>query len=59
MFTQWRQQDPDAVARRVAAVPLRKAGTTTEVADAAAWLLSGRASHISGVVIPVDGAYSA
>jgi NAD(P)-dependent dehydrogenase (short-subunit alcohol dehydrogenase family) len=59
MFTHWRQEDPEAVARRVAAVPLRKAGTTTEVANAAAWLLSDNASHVSGVVLPVDGAYSA
>ncbi|HVV17892.1 MAG TPA: SDR family NAD(P)-dependent oxidoreductase [Pseudonocardiaceae bacterium] len=59
MFTRWRQEDPEAVARRVAAVPMRKAGTTTEVANAAAWLLSDRAGHVSGVVLPVDGAYSA
>jgi NAD(P)-dependent dehydrogenase (short-subunit alcohol dehydrogenase family) len=59
MFTRWRQEDPEAAARRVAAVPMRKAGTTTEVANAAAWLLSDRAGHVSGVVLPVDGAYSA
>jgi NAD(P)-dependent dehydrogenase (short-subunit alcohol dehydrogenase family) len=59
MFSKWRQDDPAAVERRIAAVPMRKAGSTTEVANAAAWLLSDRASHISGVVLPVDGAYSA
>jgi NAD(P)-dependent dehydrogenase (short-subunit alcohol dehydrogenase family) len=59
MLTAWRQNDPDAVASRLAAVPLRKAGTTTEVADAAAWLLSDRASQISGVVLPVDGGLTA
>jgi enoyl-[acyl-carrier-protein] reductase (NADH) len=40
-------------------VPLRKAGTTVEVANAAAWLLSDRAGQVSGVVLPVDGGYSA
>lgn len=45
--------------RRVAAVPMRKAGTTTEVANAAAWLLSDRAGHVSGVVLPDDGTYGA
>jgi enoyl-[acyl-carrier-protein] reductase (NADH) len=47
------------VERRLAAVPLRKAGTTTEVGNAAAWLLSDRASQVSGVVLPVDGGYTA
>jgi NAD(P)-dependent dehydrogenase (short-subunit alcohol dehydrogenase family) len=59
MLTQWRAADPAAVERRISAVPLRKAGTTTEVAEAAAWLLSDRASQVSGVVLPVDGGYSA
>lgn len=59
MLTAWRENDPDGVARRLAAVPLRKAGTTTEVANAAAWLLSDRASQISGVVLPVDGGMTA
>ena len=59
MLTKWRQDDPAAVERRISAVPLRKAGTTTEVANAAAWLLSDRASQVSGVVLPVDGGYSA
>ena len=59
MLTAWRGSDPDGVARRLAAVPLRRAGTTTEVAEAAAWLLSDRASQVSGVVLPVDGGMTA
>jgi NAD(P)-dependent dehydrogenase (short-subunit alcohol dehydrogenase family) len=59
MLTAWRDGDPEGVARRLAAVPLRKAGTTTEVAEAAAWLLSDRASQVSGVVLPVDGGLTA
>jgi NAD(P)-dependent dehydrogenase (short-subunit alcohol dehydrogenase family) len=50
---------PGGVEARIAATPLRKAGTTTEVANTAAWLMSDRASHISGVVLPVDGGFSA
>jgi len=50
---------PGGVEARIAATPLRKAGTTTEVGNTAAWLLSDRASHISGVVLPVDGGFSA
>jgi NAD(P)-dependent dehydrogenase (short-subunit alcohol dehydrogenase family) len=59
MLTAWREGDPEGVARRLAAVPLRKAGTPTEVADAAAWLLSDRASQVNGVVLPVDGGFTA
>lgn len=50
---------PDGVKARIAATPLRKAGTPAEVAEAAAWLLSDRASHISGVVLAVDGGLTA
>ncbi|WP_200936738.1 SDR family NAD(P)-dependent oxidoreductase [Leifsonia sp. Root112D2] len=50
---------PPGVQARIAATPLRKAGTGAEVAETAAWLLSDRASHISGVVLPVDGGFTA
>lgn len=50
---------PGGVEARIAATPLRKAGTTTEVGDTVAWLLSDRASHISGVILPVDGGFVA
>ncbi len=59
MLAKWRETDPEAVAKRIAAVPLRKAGTGAEVGEAAAWLLSDRASQVNGVVLPVDGGYSA
>jgi NAD(P)-dependent dehydrogenase (short-subunit alcohol dehydrogenase family) len=50
---------PDGVKSRVAATPLRKAGAPVEVAQTAAWLLSDRASHVSGVTLPVDGGLTA
>ena len=59
MLDQTREAIPGGVEARIAATPLRKAGTGTEVGNAAAWLLSDRASHISGVVLPVDGGFSA
>lgn len=40
-------------------VPMARFGKIQEVADAALWLLSDRASFITGAVIPVDGGYSA
>jgi NAD(P)-dependent dehydrogenase (short-subunit alcohol dehydrogenase family) len=59
MLEKTREAIPGGVEARIAATPLRKAGTGTEVGEAAAWLLSDRASHISGVVLPVDGGFSA
>lgn len=59
MLDQTRIAIPGGVEARIAATPLRKAGTGAEVGETAAWLLSDRASHISGVVLPVDGGFSA
>ena len=39
--------------------PLRKVATPADVAAAVAFLVSDEASHISGVVLPVDGGISA
>jgi enoyl-[acyl-carrier-protein] reductase (NADH) len=40
-------------------MPLRKMGTGAEVGNAAAWLLSDRASHVTGAVLPVEGGFTA
>jgi NAD(P)-dependent dehydrogenase (short-subunit alcohol dehydrogenase family) len=58
MLQKTREAIPGGVEARIAATPLRKVGTTTEVGNTVAWLLSDRASHISGVVLPVDGGFS-
>ena len=59
MLDETRRNIPGGVEARIAATPLRKAGTGREVGNTAAWLLSDRASHISGVVLPVDGGFTA
>lgn len=59
MLDQTRRAIPGGVEARIAATPLRKVGTGQEVGAAASFLLSDRASHISGVVLPVDGGFSA
>lgn len=51
--------DPHAMDRRLATMPLHKIGTGVEVANAAAWLLSDRSSHTTGVVLPVEGGMTA
>ncbi|MBO0806244.1 MAG: SDR family oxidoreductase [Nocardiopsaceae bacterium] len=59
MLAQTRLAIPGGVEARIAATPLRKAGTGQEVAATASFLLSDRASHVSGVVLPVDGGFTA
>ncbi|MFF5180569.1 SDR family NAD(P)-dependent oxidoreductase [Micromonospora sp. NPDC000316] len=59
MLAKTRLAIPGGVEARIAATPLRKVGTGTEVGVTAAFLLSDRASHLSGVVLPVDGGFSA
>lgn len=39
-------------------VPLRRYGTTTEMAKVAQWLCSEDAAYVTGVVLPVDGGWS-
>jgi NAD(P)-dependent dehydrogenase (short-subunit alcohol dehydrogenase family) len=41
------------------AQPMGRLGTPEECADAALWLVSGEASFITGVALPVDGGFTA
>ncbi|MDB5448153.1 MAG: fabG7, partial [Phenylobacterium sp.] len=48
-------------ARRQAALatPMRRVGTSEEVADAVLWLASENSSFVTGVTLPIDGGQSA
>jgi len=59
MLDQTRKAIPGGVEARIAATPLRKAGTGAEVGAVVSFLLGDRASHLSGVVLPVDGGFVA
>lgn len=50
---------PDAAAATTAAIPMGRGGQPDELAEAIAFLLSDRASYITGVALPVDGGKSA
>jgi enoyl-[acyl-carrier-protein] reductase (NADH) len=59
MLDQTRINIPGGVEARIAATPLRKAGTGAEVGEVVSFLLSDRSSHLSGVILPVDGGFVA
>ena len=49
---------PGVTERRSAAVPMRRIGTPTDIAEAVAFLASDRASYINGEEIIVDGGFT-
>jgi NAD(P)-dependent dehydrogenase (short-subunit alcohol dehydrogenase family) len=59
MIAAWKRREPDITERLNAATPLGRGAHPTEVAQAAAWLLSDQASYVSGAMLTVDGGLTA
>lgn len=55
MIDEWDTASPGTIDRLVAITPLGRAAEPIEIAEAAAWLLSDRASYVTGVTLRVDG----
>ncbi|MEH0418142.1 SDR family NAD(P)-dependent oxidoreductase [Streptomyces sp. B21-083] len=59
MIRAWNDATPGIVEHLNALTPLRRAADPAEIAEAAAWLLSDRASYVTGTVLRVDGGVGA
>ncbi|MEU8456679.1 SDR family NAD(P)-dependent oxidoreductase [Streptomyces griseoaurantiacus] len=55
MIDTWETHSPGLQDRLTAHLPLRRAAAPEEIAESAAWLLSDRASYVTGTVLRVDG----
>ncbi|WP_213816933.1 SDR family NAD(P)-dependent oxidoreductase [Glaciihabitans sp. dw_435] len=55
MIDAWEAATPGVVASMTTTIPLGRMGDPREIAEVAAWLLSDRASYVTGAIIPADG----
>ncbi|MBT2501649.1 SDR family NAD(P)-dependent oxidoreductase [Curtobacterium sp. ISL-83] len=55
MIEAWEAATPGVTEQLTASVPLGRMAEPAEVAEVAAWLLSDRASMVTGAIVPVDG----
>ena len=55
MIDTWEAATPGIIEQMTAAIPLGRMAEPQQIAEAAAWLLSDRASYVTGAILPVDG----
>ena len=55
MIDAWEAATPGVIERISTSIPLGRMAEPREVAEVAAWLLSDRASMVTGAIVPVDG----
>ncbi|MGV9627997.1 SDR family NAD(P)-dependent oxidoreductase [Streptomyces sp. NPDC003487] len=55
MIDTWESATPGIVEQMTKSIPLGRMAEPRQIAEAAAWLLSDRASYVTGAILPVDG----
>jgi NAD(P)-dependent dehydrogenase (short-subunit alcohol dehydrogenase family) len=55
MIDTWEAATPGIIKQMTATIPLGRMAEPRQIAEAAAWLLSDRASYVTGAILPVDG----
>ncbi|NYJ75604.1 SDR family NAD(P)-dependent oxidoreductase [Allobranchiibius huperziae] len=55
MMTAWQEREPGIVDKLGSLAALGRVGQPDEIAEAAAWLISDRASYVTGMALGVDG----
>ncbi len=55
MIDTWEAATPGIVEQMTKSIPLGQMAEPRQTAEAAAWLLSDRASYVTGAILPVDG----
>lgn len=59
MVKSYRENHPEVFENVVAGIPQRRIGQPEEIAELVAFLLNGQAKYINGVVVPIDGGFTA